>query len=78
MSTATNENNLSLQIGNDCLREATEILSNTSDAGNLMAIIKSALGRHPESHPEIILAGIAMHDSAEPLRSFINEIGALL
>ena len=72
--------NLSLAIGIDCLNSAATDLNVAADSGTLLDIVVRALTIHPESHAEVILAGIALHDDArsDKLRGFILEVGRLL
>ena len=72
--------NLSIAIGIDCLNSAATDMNIAADSGNLLDIVVRALTIHPESHAEVILAGIALHDDArsDKLRGFILEVGRLL
>ena len=74
------DENLSIEIGMDCINNASMSLNVSPHAGNLLVITKTALQMHPESQPDIILASLLLHDSVtcSNLRAFIAEIGQAL
>lgn len=77
LSNQSSNENLSVEIGMDCLQAAATDLNLNFNSGNLGSIVKGAISIHPESRMYIMLAGILLHEDvcSDNLRGFISELG---